>query len=227
MKKFKIEAKNKKADIWIYEDIGDSWFGGLSAKRFAEELKGAGKISEITVHLNSAGGDVFDGVAIYNQLKKHPATVSVEIDGLAASIASLIAMSGDTVYMAENALMMIHDPWGGISGTASEMRDFAEKLDKVKSVLVDTYVARSGQDADDISALMTAETWFTASEAADLGFVDEITAEQKMAAHFDLSRFKNAPKDLPGAVYTVKPAATFERRNKYKAEAIRERILLK
>lgn len=206
-KKIKIINRNESAEIWIYEDIGAGWFGGITAKDFADELKALKNASQITVYINSPGGDVFDGISIYNQLRRHPANVTIEVDGLAASIASLIAMSGDRITMAANALMMIHKPWGGAFGTADEMRAYAETLDKVEATLVDTYAKRSGTEAGLISQMMAEETWMSSDEALKYGFIDEITEEKQMAAHVDLKKynFRNIPYDLPSAVYTVQP----------------------
>ena len=99
MKKFEIKAKNKKAEIWIYEDIGDTWLGGISSKTFAEELKAAGDVDIINLYINSSGGSVMDGLAIFNSLRRHKARKIIDIDGFAVSIASLIAMSGDEIRM--------------------------------------------------------------------------------------------------------------------------------
>ena len=200
MKKFEIKAKGKTVEIWIYEDIGDTWIGGISAKQFADELKAAGAIDKITLYLNSSGGSVMDGLAIYNTLKRHKAHKTVEIDGFAVSIASIVAMSGDVIRMAENGMFMIHDPWIVTSGTADELRTQAEAMDKIKDGLAGTYQKKTGLEIDDIKTMMTDETWMSAAEALEFGFIDEITAEQKMAAQYDLSRFKNAPKIL-----TIKP----------------------
>src|SRR5574340_334392 len=123
MKWFEIKNKAEKAEVWIYEMIGkDFWTGeGLTAKDFQKELSEI-KASQIDLHINSPGGDVFDGVTIHNLLKQHPAKVTTYIDGLAASIASVIALAGDKVIMAENALYMMHNPTGMGMGTAEEMR---------------------------------------------------------------------------------------------------------
>lgn len=222
MKKFKIVNKGKSAEIWIYEDIGDDWFGGLSAKQFSEDMKAIKDVSEITVYINSAGGSVFEGVSIYNQLKRHKATITVEIDGLAASIASLIAMAGDTINMAENAMMMIHRPYGGGFGNADDLRSVADTLDKIQDTLRDTYAARSGMEAAQVAELIEAETWMSAAEALEYGLVDSVTASKKMAAYVDLKkhRFKNMPEpeQLPDSIYTVKPE--HKHRSKY-ADVVR------
>lgn len=196
MKKFEIKAKNKKAEIWIYEDIGDTWLGGISSKTFAEELKTAGNVDIIQLYLNSSGGNVMDGLAIYNTLKRHKARKVVDIDGFAVSIASIVAMAGDEIRMAKNGMIMIHDPWIVTSGTADELRDQAEAMDKIKSGLVGTYKDQTGKEDIEISDMMTAETWFTAEEALDNGFIHEITAEQNISAYFDFKKFKNAPDRL-------------------------------
>ena len=211
MKRFKIKcrgSKSRTAEVWLYDDIGDGWFGGISAQSFKDELQAVGNVDQITVYINSAGGSVFEGTSIYNQLVRHPAKVHVEVDGIAASIASLIAMAGDTISIAENAMMMVHKPYGGGFGTADDMRSVADTLDAIEGQLIDTYTARTGLERDEVAAMVAVETWMTAAEAVNLGFADEATAAKQMAAYVDLKKFgfKNAPKDLPGAVYTVKPA---------------------
>ena len=153
-----FNAKNQKAEILIYEDIGDYW-SGVTAKGFNDELKALGDISEINVRLNSGGGNVFDGIAIYNTLKNHKAKVNIHIDGLAASIASIVAMAGDTISMAKNGFMMIHDPWIMTAGTAQDLRKTADTIDGVREQLLDTYIRRTGGDREQISDMMSAETW--------------------------------------------------------------------
>jgi ATP-dependent Clp endopeptidase proteolytic subunit ClpP len=183
MKWYKIENKADKAEIWIYEEIGeDFWTGdGITAKKFQKELAEI-KASQIDLHINSPGGLVFDGITIYNLLKQHPANVTTYIDGLAASIASVIALAGDRVVMAENALFMIHKASGMVMGTSDDMRDFAEKLDKVNGSIATTYTSKTKKDEKEINDLMAAETWMTADEALEMGFIDEISGEADMAA---------------------------------------------
>lgn len=176
-----IKAKGTSAEVLIYENIGEGWFGGISAKAFADEIKKLGNVKTINVRINSYGGSVFDGLAIYNTLKKHSAQVNVDIDGIAASIASIIAMAGDTINMAENGLMMIHDPWSVAMGTAEDLRAEADVMDKVRDSLLDTYMTRTS-DRDMISNMMSEETWLTAAEAADIGLVDNLTDQAKLAA---------------------------------------------
>ena len=195
---------NRKAEVLIYDDIGEGWFGGISSKDFADEIKKLGDVTEINLRINSQGGSVFDGVAIYNTLLNHPAKITVDIDSAALSIASVIAMAGDTINMASNALFMIHEPHGVFSGSAAELRKNADLLDMVGDQIIDTYHKNRSIDADTLRAWVEAETWFTADEALAAGFVDNVTGEMKVAAHVDVSRFKNAPADLQNQRKVIK-----------------------
>ena len=188
---YQIKAQGHTAEILIYDFIGEDFFGGgVTAKGLIDELNALKDITELNVRINSPGGDVFDGIAIHNALQRHKATVNVHIDGLAASIASIIAMAGDTIIMAENALMMIHNPHGFAIGDAAEMRKTGDLLDKAKESLVNTYESRVGENTSrtEIETMMDEETWFTAQEAVESGFADEIGNAVKIAAHFDLSK---------------------------------------
>lgn len=192
--------KGKTGEIWLYDQVGEGWFGGMSAKTFVAEVNKLGKVDIINLHINSPGGSVFDGVSIYNTLKNHPARIEVDVDGVAASIASVIAMAGDEIRMADNALMMVHNPSGVAVGDAEEMRKIADLLDQVKGVIASTYAKRTGMKEAEVMQMMTEETWMTAAEAQDKGFADVITAEQKVAActGFDFSTFKRTPAQLTG-----------------------------
>jgi enoyl-CoA hydratase/carnithine racemase len=139
-------------------------------------------------------------VAISNALKRHAGPVSVWIDGIAASAASYVAMAGDEVVMPENAFLMIHDPSGLVMGTAEDMRAMAGALDKIKGSLIAGYAAKSGGAEDDIAALMAKETWLDAAEAVELGFADRLAEPVRIAACFDVGRFRNAPPVLLEAV---------------------------
>jgi ATP-dependent Clp protease protease subunit len=195
-----VNKGNKTGEIWLYDQVGEGWFGGMSAKTFVAEMQKLGKVDVINLHINSPGGSVFDGVAIYNSLKSHPARIEVDVDSVAASIASVIAMAGDEIRMAQNAMMMIHDPMGVAMGTAEEMRKTAELLDQIKGVIAGTYAKRTGMKDAEVMALMAEETWMSADEALDMGFADTVTEEQKIAActGFDFSNFKRAPAQLTG-----------------------------
>jgi ATP-dependent Clp protease protease subunit len=187
---FDFRAQAHGSEIVIYDEIGAF---GIPAKAFLDELKALGPVPELTLRINSPGGSVFDGVTIYNALKRHDAAITVWIDGIAASIASRIAMAGDEVVMPENAMLMLHDPSGLVMGTASDMRAMAEALDKMKAGMVAAYRDRSGRDEAEIETLMAAETWLSAGEAVGLGLADRVEQPVRMAARFDLSRFRNPP----------------------------------
>jgi ATP-dependent Clp endopeptidase proteolytic subunit ClpP len=199
---YDFRAQARGAEIVIYDEIGAF---GIPAKVFLDELKALGPIAHLTVRINSPGGSVFDGVAIYNALKRHEAAITVWIDGIAASIASMIAMAGDEVVMPENAMLVLHDPSGLVAGTASDMRAVAEALDRMKAGMVAAYRDKSGRDDAEIEALMAAETWLSAKEAVALGLADRIEQPVRMAAHFDLSRFRNTPPRLAARAATPSP----------------------
>lgn len=186
------------AELYIYGVIGGDWFGeGITAKQVADDLKGIGKVKTIDVRINSEGGNVFDGKAIYSLLVENKATINVKIDGLAASAASFIAMAGNSIEIAEGAFVMIHDAYGVSFGRAEEMRAYADLLDTVNASIVDVYTSRTKQDAKKIKKWMKDETWFTAKEALANGFADKMTENLKVAAcvmHPD--RFKHVPSSL-------------------------------
>jgi ATP-dependent Clp protease protease subunit len=196
-----LNRGSKRGEIWLYDQVGaDPWYGGISAKSFADELNKLGQVDVVNLRINSPGGSVFDGIAIYNTLKRHPARIEVDVDGLAASIASVIAMAGDEIRMAANATMMVHDPYGMSAGSAQDMRKTADLLDQVKGQIVETYANRTGKVASTIEEMMASETWMTATEARQHGFSDVTTEEQRIAAayNFDFSMFKRPPKKLTG-----------------------------
>lgn len=201
-----LNKKNGTAEIFLYGDIGENiWGEGISAKQVADEVQRLGGVDTICLNINSPGGIVWDGLAIYNTFKKHKARVVVSIDGLAASIASIVAMSGDEINIAENAFMMIHNPWVYTSGFSEDLRKTAEQLDLVASELRDTYWRRAGgtTSKEAFAALMDAETWFNAGEAIKIGLADTITGEQQMAASFDMSRYQY--KNMPNFKAATKP----------------------
>lgn len=199
---FRIEAKDggkdkpKSAEIWIYDRIGASWFDeGTDAKSFAKKLA-ALDVEQIILHLNTPGGDAFDGIAIYNSLKDHKAEVNVVVDGLAASAGSFIAQAGDTVRMNRAAQMMIHDASGVVVGNAKDVADFADVLNKLSDSIAGIYAGRAGGGVGDWREVMSAETWYTAAEAVDAGLADEMVdvepADPKARASFDLRVFNYA-----------------------------------
>lgn len=161
-------------EIEIYDFIGeDMWGEGVTAKRIASELKALGK-NDVTVNINSPGGDFFEGVAIYNLLREHPAKVSVRVMGLAASAASVIAMAGDEIAMGDGSFLMIHNAWAIAIGNRHDMREAADRLEPFDGAMADVYASRSGQDRKHIAAMMDKETWLGASKAVDDGFADRV-----------------------------------------------------
>lgn len=183
------------AEIFIYDEIG-IW--GINAKQFVTDLN-ALDVETIDLRINSPGGSVFEGNAIYNALKRHPAVITSHIDSLAASMASVIALAGETVNMAANGLYMIHEVAGGVWGTSTDMRKAADLVDKISVSLVNAYADKSGMDVADVEQAMKDETWYSAQEALDAGFIDNITEELQLAACFSLDRYgyRNMPEKLP------------------------------
>jgi ATP-dependent protease ClpP protease subunit len=200
---YAIRARAEGAEVSIYDEIGAY---DVSARSFLDELGALASDAPLTVRLNSPGGSVFDAVAIYNALKRHAGPVTVWIDGIAASAASYVAMAGDEVVMPENAFLMIHDPSGVVFGTADDMRATALALDKIKGSLVAGYAAKSGGAEDDIAALMAREAWLDAAEAVELGFADRLAQPVRIAARFDVARFRNAPPALVDAADEITEA---------------------
>lgn len=205
-------AKGKTGSIWLYDPIGaDFWGDAMSAKMFQKELTALGKVDTINLHINSPGGDVFDGYTIFNQLNAHTANVVVDIDGVAASIASIIAMAGNTIRMAKNAMMMMHNPQGIAVGDEDEMARVQALLKTVKNNLAQTYVDRTGNKVDQVLAWMADTTWLTAGEALERGFADQVTEASQVTACFDLSKFRNVPESLKNRMRTSVPTPVRDR----------------
>ena len=189
---FTIKNQGKeKAEILLYGLIGESLYSdGIGQKQFAEELKALGNVKDIELRISSPGGSVIEGLTIYNLLMAHKATKTVYIDSMAGSIASVIAMCGK-VYMPENATMFVHDPMGGVLGYAKDMRKYADELDKMKLGIVSAYRSKCNKPDEEIAALMSEETLMTAKEAVEMGFADEVLEPVRMAATYDLDKYKN------------------------------------
>ena len=181
------KADGNPVEISIYDEIGDY---GTSAKNFIEEVKNVND-RDITLRINSVGGSVFDGLAIYNTLRSHRGYVNIKIEGLAASISTVIAMAGDNIEMSENGFFMIHNPFGQSAGEATDMRKTADLLDKIKSEIIEIYQKKTDLTYDELSNMMDKETWLSSQEAIDFGFVNIMTEPMKIAATFDLSKFTN------------------------------------
>ncbi|MBC6310144.1 Clp protease ClpP [Listeria sp. FSL L7-1582] len=183
---YTMKAQGEMATIDVYGPVVPSGYEmfGQSATSFKADLKALGDVQAIELHVNSPGGAVFEGVAIYNVLKNHQAKVTTYIDGLAASIASVIALAGDTIIMPKNALMMIHNPKMSYYGTANEFRTKAEELDKTAKAMRSIYLERGGDHLTEaeLIAKLDAETWLDAEEAQAMGYCDVISEENRMVA---------------------------------------------
>lgn len=192
---YRIENKaSGPAQVFLYNDIGLS---GTSAEDFVHDLGGINS-NQIELHMNTQGGEVFDGITIMNALKNHPADVTVHVDGMAASIGSVIAMGGDRVVMQEGSQMMIHDGSGICFGNAAEMRDLAALLDRVSNTIAGIYAGRAGGTTADWRAKMQTETWYGAQEAVDAGLADGVAGSGRASSdELDLSLFNAAPKARP------------------------------
>lgn len=191
------------ADIFIYGDIVSyRWDeSDTSASSFKEDLDNLGDVSTINLYINSPGGSVFEGIAIHNMLKRHKAKVNVYIDALAASIASVIAMAGDTIYMPKNSMLMIHNPWTFTYGNAAELRKMADDLDRIGNSSKQTYLQKAGDKLTEekLQEMLDAETWLSADEAFEYGLCDVVQEANQMAAsiNFDLlQKYKNVPENL-------------------------------
>ncbi len=173
MKIWNLSRTGDTLEITIYGEIGADWFTGESTdKQIAQQLQDNRDAAFINVHINSDGGDVFAGIAIFNMLRAHGAVITCFVEGIAASAASIIAMAGKTV-MGTGAMIMVHNPLAIVAGGADELRTLADALDKIKDSLVAIYVEKTGKTAAELGALLDAETWMTADEAIEMGFADE------------------------------------------------------
>lgn len=190
---YRIEAKaGEPAALYIFDEINPFW--GIGAQQVVDELKEI-DASQIDVHINSPGGNVFDGIAIMNALRNHAANITVVVDGLAASIASVIAMAGDEIVMNLGAQMMVHNPSGFAMGDAKTMRELADVLDKSGRNIASIYADRAGGTENDWQSAMDEETWYTAQEAVTAGLADRVDKSAQaddIAARFDLSIFNHA-----------------------------------
>lgn len=189
--KFDAKVENGGTVIDLYDEIG---YWGTNARSFRARLKEAS--GDITLRINSPGGDVFDGIAIYNDLLAYDGKVKVEVVGLAASIASIIAMAGDDITIADNAMFMVHNAWTIGVGNRHDFADVAGTLAKIDDALARTYAARTTTGIRAIKQMMDDETWLTAKEAKEAGFATAIGSSADPKARFDLSVFASVPKSL-------------------------------
>ncbi|MEI6449792.1 MAG: head maturation protease, ClpP-related [Actinomycetes bacterium] len=186
----RAEGEPTATDLWIYDVIGDDWLDpSLTAKELCQRIA-AIDTAEIVLHLASPGGSVSDGLAIYNALMSHPAAVTSRVEGWTASMATIVALAGETVTMFDNCLFMIHNPLMLCVGNARELREQADWLDRVGGIMQAIYMARCTKTEDELQSALDAETYLSADEALDWGFVTEVVAtEQKAAAVADLGVF--------------------------------------
>ena len=195
--------EEKSAELILYGSIGsDEEWDDISDKMFKRDIENLGDVENITLHINSPGGDAFSAVAIANTLKNHKAKITANIDGLAASAATIITSVCDIVKMPKNALFMVHNPFAVASGDSQVMKKTAKILDKMKNSIIETYLSKAKVDKETLSRLMNNETWMNAEEAKEYGFIDEIldenvekeVIENKLIINnmaFDISRFKH------------------------------------
>lgn len=213
--KWTVKAEAGEAEVWLYDEIGENWWGeGISAKAFIDELNALPPaVQTVRVRINSPGGDVFDGFAMYQALLRHRAKIVIEIDALAASAASVVAMAGDTIRMADTSLMMIHDPWSYAMGSSADMRAMADLLDQVTESILNAYSRREAVDREQVRQAMAAETWYTATSALDAGMIDEVVeAPAAVAARVPPGRYRNAPAGVVGPVRSEPPDPQTARR---------------
>lgn len=202
MNKFwNFKANGKNAELFIYGEISImTWFGDeVTPTIFQKELAALGEVDTIDVYINSPGGDAFAGITIYNMLKRHKAKIITHNDGLAASAASIVFESGDVRICASNSVTMVHFAWSCSCGNKSELRKLADVLETIDEQLVQIYSDRTGLDADEVRAMLEAETWMSGDEAKEKGFADEIEENKKVAACAEkeiLARYKHPPESV-------------------------------
>ena len=201
-----LQIKNStetSCDLYFYGDIVDSWWGAWddmdqypeSIKNFLDEAKG----KDINIYINSGGGSVFSGMAIYNMLKRHQGYKTVYVDGLAGSIASVIALAGDKVIIPSNAYMMIHKPWCGLHGNSTELREMADTLDKIEEGILNVYNENLAENADIevVKAMVNAETWLTGDEASKYFNVNVSESVDAVACTSDyFNKYSKVPKNI-------------------------------
>jgi len=207
-----LEIKNftdTTCDLYFYGDIVDSWLGAWddtdqypqAIKEFLDQAKD----KDINIYINSGGGSVFSGMAIYNMLKRHKGYKTVYIDGLAGSIASVIALAGDKVIIPSNAYFMIHKPWCSSAGNSNELREMANTLDKIEEGIINVYSENlaEGVDIEDIKSMVNDETWLTGVEASKYFNVEVSNSVQAVACVSDyFDKYNKVPSDISKEVKT-------------------------
>jgi ATP-dependent Clp protease protease subunit len=191
-------------EILLYDEIGPGYYGLLDGKWMVDQLREAGS-EPVVVRINSPGGSVFEGQAMFTALSRHTPGVIVQIDALAASAASFVAMAGSRIEIAKNAMVMVHNAWGGTLGNASDHEKAAAVLRKIDDQLVQQYVERTGQSAEKVRDMMAAETWLDATQAVELGFADTIGKATTAKAAIRDGMFAKTPAELLVAASAVSP----------------------
>jgi ATP-dependent Clp protease protease subunit len=194
------------ATMYLYDEIGPAYYGLIDAASVISALAQFNGLP-INLRINSPGGDVFEGFAIYNALQRHNAPITVDIDALCASIATVVALAGDKVRIASNAMFMVHNAWTIAAGNAGELRKTADMLDQVDQNIVATYVAKTGLPLETLNPMMAAETWMTADVAVAKGFCQEVGQPLNVSASIGARRFKNMPAELVTPKTEAKPPA--------------------
>lgn len=212
---FSAKTSGTTLEILVYGQIGRSWWDddAVGAIDVAAAIKEAGEFDAVQLRINSPGGSCFDGVTIYNLLRSLGKPVTVFIDGMAASAASVIAMAGDTIHVGEGAMLMIHNAAWGVMGDARVLRKAADDIEKISNTVAQIYVSRTGQSAEAVAAMMDAETWLNGTEAVEKGFATDLVTEEAgsaaaakaLAAQFNLKPFRNVPAALKSAKASVNP----------------------
>lgn len=190
--KINNSASEDSAEVLIYDVIGWPFNDAGELVRTIKDLGG----KDITVRINSPGGDVFDGLALFNAIDMYSGRVITRIEGLAASMASIVAIGGDEVQSHANAMMMIHEPWTYMAGNQHDMREVADILEKISGNMLDIYYGKAGNGKRELKQMMREETWLTAKEAKENRLIDTIIEKPAVKASFDLSMFAKTPDDL-------------------------------
>ncbi len=200
--RFEASEKGDTPTIYLFDEIG---YWGVDAASFIDMFAQYKNESALTLKINSPGGSVFEGFTIYNELAQFKGDLTVEVVGMAASIASVIAMAGDKIKISNNGRVMIHNASTFAYGNKFAMQELYDWLDSIDGDMIDIYASKTGGDRKQIENWLDAETWFKGQKAVDAGFADEVTSKDNARAFFDLSRFKNAPDDGPDADFDSTP----------------------
>ena len=237
------QTRDKAGELILYGEISDvTWYGDeVTPKTFKEELDALGDIDTLDIYVNSGGGDVFAGFAIFNILFRCKAYITAYIDGIAASIASFIIMAADKIVMAKNSLLMIHNCWTSVGGNKEKMRKVADEMERIDGIIADTYAEKMNQKRDVIAALMTGEKWFDSEEAIEAGIVDEVDEAKQIAASIygeslnvggqviNLNRYFNAEKlraQIPAAELEAEKPETKKPENGEEIQPVSDKTAL-